>query len=148
MNLIKADDQQFGNTFFTTINEDESHVGYRPHIAWGCSGMAKIDGEWHLFNEDDGHYWSIGIVTEEEIEAVKNGLIELRNNLEIKGYKCRFKRGIPKIKSDLFQFQYETSGRREITSFIIKIRDIVEQNHPCWIDSHIKCWSLKPNDVL
>ena len=175
MNLIDADDQMFGNFYYTTIKlkidkivgkyipfgEQEDNClhfsGQRPHIAWGCNGIVKIsDDEWHLLDEDDGHYWTAAIITEKQLEAIRAGINELKSNIKEvrkgKAVKYHFVNGIPKIKSDYFNFHYDFKGNA-ISLITINIIDLSggeeysTRMHPFWLRDLIKVFNLVERDA-
>ena len=156
MKIIKADDQMFGNQYMTTIkleNEELILTKMRPHVAWGCNGIAKIDKDWHFFDEDDGHYWTSFIMSDDEFNEINNAITELSNSIidrscSNKKPRFNFKNGIPKIKGSFFNFHYEFEGKK-ITLIEILIRgESKVKIHPFWLKDIERCFSLKERPPL
>ena len=75
LSLIEDDDgNEFGNRWSTTIfttNFDTHHFDKRPNHWAGVHGITIFEGDFHLLSEDDGHFWTHSVLTEEEVHELK-----------------------------------------------------------------------------
>ena len=88
LNLIMANDQDFGNDWgVSLIKEDgthEFHKNFRPQQFHGCHGICTdFNNNIHLLSEDDGHFRTLQIMTEEEINTLYEWLKDIPNEFTI-----------------------------------------------------------------
>lgn len=137
MNYLKDDE--------CCVSLGKEHTrGIRPKISHGGFGLIKEDEEYIIFQEDDGHFWDVLEISSEQLEHLKLGIIELKNNVSSKKgdlFKFRFKEGIPKIKSKHFNIHYDFENY-----FITRIKLTMNgkdiEFHPYEIDTLVRCLRL------
>ena len=72
--MMEPEGNEFGNSWNTDLTDslgDEHSLNMRPIHYFGVNGMVEFQGELHLLSEDDGHFWTHSILTEEEIAELK-----------------------------------------------------------------------------
>jgi len=93
---IKADDQEFGNTWATNLRfangTNDWRDGERPKQFSGVHGLVHLfEDEWHIMGEDDGHFWTEVIISEVEVRKIHESLSKLITNFKFKNnYKVTF----------------------------------------------------------
>lgn len=158
------------NKYFREIPKDEQWDSYsirllpskgkevfmkntRPVIDWYGAAIAKYEDEWHVLDEDDQHYWTHCILTDEQLIDAHRMFIELNTRVTVHNHGKRISRSysfkdqsIPKIKSKHFSFHYDFKGKQ-----LEKIIMTFPNGEPLWIwpnniKNMINCFGLKENN--
>jgi hypothetical protein len=87
--LVYADDQMFGNMYSTDIRypdgTEEQHIGQRPEHYFGVSALVCFkENEFHLMGEDDGHFWTNAILTQEECKELSEVISKIGSSVTLK----------------------------------------------------------------
>jgi len=96
LELIEANDQEFGNSWSTTLKftdgSEETFRNQRPNQFFGVFGLVNLfQDEFHIIAEDDGFCWTQEIVSSNDIDLLKEALIKLSLNFTFKNnYKVIF----------------------------------------------------------
>jgi hypothetical protein len=143
MKIIHADDQMFGNEFWTTIGEDITYKKQRPLIAHDCGAIAKHNDTIYWFEEDDGHYWSTVELKENEIPLISTLLSQLRLCVKHVGYATKFTNKHPKFKIGGVSLTLDKQGKdlKVVTINLDKDRHI--EFGAFYLNSVIDCFKLK-----
>jgi len=73
--ITEEDGNEFGNDWSVTLTnsagQEWEYSGERPMRYCGVHGLVDHMGELHLLAEDDGHFWTHAIMTEDDIRELK-----------------------------------------------------------------------------
>ena len=123
-------------------------------MAHGVFGMLEIGKRYHLMIEDDCHYRSVSILSEDDIKDIKESIMELMKNISVKNNKKTKRPDWKKAKikpntRDTIKKGRFVSGFKKKDVPLISI-DTVEGAHilgfhPFWYDSLIKTLDMVEN---
>jgi hypothetical protein len=142
---IKIDDQDFGNTWTTSLrfpnNTEKVIRGERPKQFDGVHGLVKKDDLFHLMSEDDGHFWTSFILTENELKSLHRHLSNLVKHFHYtNNYKVKVKPNLvthQTIKD--IEGEIDIIPRNDSAPLInLKIKDNNIQFDVNWLPSLIK----------
>jgi hypothetical protein len=74
LGLIENVENEFGNVCWTTLivgGQSANFINTAPVHAFGVHALVEFEGKLHLMCEDDGHFWTHTILTEEDVDELK-----------------------------------------------------------------------------
>lgn len=82
MNLELVDYPYDKYDFIATSIGDLYFKQKAPSVYWDGLGIALYDNQLHFFNEDDGYYWSIGTLSEDDLIKARGLLKQVLSNFD------------------------------------------------------------------
>lgn len=139
LKLEKLYEGEWHTDLITSEGVTETFRGYKPVHCFGCSAIVEYNGELHLMNGDDGHFWTSCILTEEDIKVLLSICEKILTKIERKGNGGMSLRKHFRKTWNHEKFPVTIEFRKNTTPLIaIDVKGVVESFDMAWLPEFIK----------